>query len=377
MAVEPVRGLNAAMFAAASNRADVISFLAKHGADLKATTKIVDLNAIDRSSFGGILFGNPAPPPAPGQTAAQAAAGLGQSQPNPQAGRNFPGGRGMGKAGIDRQYQLNELVSTQGGMTPLLFAARQGYMESAQALIAAGVDVNQVSAGDKASPLLVATLNGHFDLAKYLLDHGANPNLAEDNGATPLYAVVNCEWAPKSLYPQPRAYLNQKVGYLDLMTALLDKGADPNARLKKKVWYSGYSFDLSGVDEIGATAFWRAAYASDVDAMKLLVARGADPTIPSMKGAGRAAHRGRRTRRAGRGDDAAGSGGWPGRAAAGRGRRIGVRRRVRRQLAPLRARRACSPRSNTSSKSCTPTSTRRITKATPRCTTPRRAATSR
>ncbi len=285
--VEPVRGLSAAMFAAASNRADVIEFLAKHGASLKATTKIVDLNSIDRSSYGGILFGNPAPPPAPGQTPAQAAAGLGQSQPNPQAGRNFPGGRGMGKAGIDRQYQLNELVSTQGGLTPLLLAARQGYMESAQAIIAAGADVNQVSAGDKTSPLLIATLNGHFDLAKYLLDHGANPNLAEDNGATPLYAVVNCEWAPKSLYPQPRAYLNQKVGYLDLMTALLDKGADPNARLKKKVWYSGYSFDLSGVDEIGATAFWRAAYASDVDAMKLLAARGADPNIPSMKGAGR------------------------------------------------------------------------------------------
>ena len=293
-AVEPVRGLNAAMFAAASNRAAAIEFLAKHGADLKATTKIVDLNSIDRSSYGGILFGNPAPPPAPGpstgsgQAPAQAAAGLGQSQPNPQAGRNVPGGRGMGKAGIDRQYQLNELVSTQGGITALLFAARQGYLESVQALIDAGANVNQVSAGDKASPLLVATLNGHFDLAKYLLDRGANPNLAEDNGATPLYAVVNCEWAPKSLYPQPRAYLNQKVTYLDLMTALLDKGADPNARLKKKVWYSGYSFDLSGVDEIGATAFWRAAYASDVDAMKLLVARGADANIPSMKGAGRA-----------------------------------------------------------------------------------------
>src|SRR6185436_4680928 len=188
---------------------------------------------------------------------------------------------------IDRQYQLNELIYAQGGLTPLLLAARQGYTESVQALLTAGADVNQLSAGDKTSPLLIATINGHFDVAKALLDRGANPNLAGENGATPLYAALNCEWAPKSLYPQPRAYLNQKVGYLELMQALLDKGADPNARLKKKVWYSGYSFDLSGVDEIGGTAFWRAAYASDVDAMKLLVARGADPNIPTIKPAGR------------------------------------------------------------------------------------------
>jgi ankyrin repeat protein len=94
-------------------------------------------------------------------------------------------------------------------------------------------------------------------------------------------------WAPKALYPQPRAYEQQAVTYLDLMGALIDKGADPNARLRMKVWYSGYDFDLSGVDEIGGTAFWRAAYASDIDAMKLLVSKGADPSIPSMKGAGR------------------------------------------------------------------------------------------
>ena len=297
-AKESTRGLNAAMFAAASNRAAVIAELARHGADFKATTNIVDLNTIDRSSFAGILFGNPAPPPGPGGAAAGGRGGRGvpgapadaaaQTAAGGQPGRNFPGGgRGAGKAGIDRNYQLNELVYTQGGMTALLLASRQGYAETAQALLDAGADINQVSAGDKTSPLLIATLNGHFDLAKSLLDRGADPMLASENGATPLYAALNCEWAPKSLYPQPRAYLNQKVTYLDLMKALLDKGADPNVRLTKKIWYSGYSFDLSGVDEIGATPFWRAAYASDVNGMKLLVAYGADPKVPTMKGAGR------------------------------------------------------------------------------------------
>ena len=84
-------------------------------------------------------------------------------------------------------------------------AARQGHLEAVQLLLDAGAPINQVSAGDKSSPLLVAIINGHFDLAKYLLDKGADPNLASDNGAAPLYAAINVQWAPKALYPQPRA----------------------------------------------------------------------------------------------------------------------------------------------------------------------------
>ena len=172
-------------------------------------------------------------------------------------------------------------------MLVALIARRQGYMDAVKLLLENGADVNQPTDGDRSTPLLVATVNGHFDLAQYLLERGADPNGASENGATPLYAALNVQWAPKALYPQPRAYLQQKLTHMDVLRLLLDKGADPNVRLKKKVWYSGYNFDLSGVDECGATPFWRAAYASDIEAMKLLVAHGADPNIPTFKPAGR------------------------------------------------------------------------------------------
>ena len=116
-----------------------------------------------------------------------------------------------------------------------------------------------------------------------MLERGANPNLVAENGVGPLYAAINLMWAPRAGYPQPRAQLNQTVSYLDLMKRLLDAGADPNQRVFRKVWYTNYNFDQSGVDEAGATAFWRAAYGADVDAMKLLVSYGADPAIPTIK----------------------------------------------------------------------------------------------
>jgi uncharacterized protein len=319
-ATESVRGNTALTFAAASNRAAVIELLLKRGADHRITTKVTDLSALTRDRIG-FVGGNPPVPgqPAPGGQGAQEEPSAGAPKPEGQQGRSpapepnaasasqagqrpgsaaaqtAAGGERAGGAparrpqvaGVDRQFQLNELVAYHGGLTPLLFAARQGYLESAQALVNAGADVNQTSEGDKTSPLLMAIINGHFDLAQYFVEKGADPTLASENGVTPLYAALNVQWAPKALYPQPRAYQQQKATYLDVMTSVLEHGADPNARLKKKVWYSGYSFDLSGVDEIGATPFWRAAYAADVEAMRLLVEHGADPNIRTMKPAGR------------------------------------------------------------------------------------------
>ena len=281
-AKDTYRGQTALMYAAASNRPAVIELLVARGADVKASSSVTDLSSLTREGQG--FGGNPQVPGAPGGPGGAAPAG----GPGGGPGAKPVGPRAPQVPGVDRSYQLNELVLAQGGLTPLLFAVRQGYTESVASLLKVGAPINQVCAGDKTSPLMMAVINGHFDLAQMLLEKGADPALAADNGATPLYAALNVEWAPKALYPQPRAHMQQKVAYLELMNALIEKGADPNARLTKKVWYSGYSFDLSGVDEIGATPFWRAAYASDVAAMRLLVGYGADPTIPTIKPAGRA-----------------------------------------------------------------------------------------
>jgi uncharacterized protein len=247
------------IFAAANNRLEAVRLLIARGADKNAATKLTDLSALSRNGEnpdGRNLAVKP------------------ETRPRPPK---------ILVPGVERQHLFNEQVAWQGGMTPLLYAVRQGHAEVARALLDAGVDVNQRKGGDNASALLVATVNGQFDLAAMLLERGANPNLIAENGVAPLYAAINLTWAPRAGYPQPRAQANQKLSYLDYMTRLLDAGADPNQRVSKKVWYSNYNFDQSGIDEAGATPFWRAAYGADVAAMKLLVSYGADPVIPTVK----------------------------------------------------------------------------------------------
>jgi ankyrin repeat protein len=169
-----------------------------------------------------------------------------------------------------------------GGLTPLHYAARQGHFDAVRALLDRGVDINEVTA-DKTTPLMLAVINGHFDLAMFLLERGADPRIATMAGGTPLYRVVDLQWAPKSFYPQPDTK-QEKVSYLDLMKALLARGADPNARLTRQLWYTGYGFELEGLDPAGATPFLRAAEVADVDAMRLLIAAGADPNIQTTEG---------------------------------------------------------------------------------------------
>lgn len=305
------------MFAAASNRLDVMQTLIAAGADLAATTKVVDFtqraraDGQDRARRNRVIAaanepentrGRAGAPPQQGQqqrTAATAAQARGEQRPDTareraQAADPDRPTRTAGAPDPDsptapdsarpavRALSYDAQVGHQGGMTALHYAARDGRMDAVRQLVEAGADVNQVTAGDKSSPLLVAVVNGNYDLAMWLLDRGADPNLASDDGAAPLFAVLNCEWALRTWYPQPTAYQQQKTTYIELMQALLDKGADPNARVSTHIWYAAYNAGRMGVDFTGATAFWRAAYATDVAAMRLLVKYGADPNVSTM-----------------------------------------------------------------------------------------------
>ena len=285
------------MFASASNRVAVIEALLEAGADTQMTGKVVDIAARDKvdredararreriSRLRDQLMGIERPKPAVGQPGP-----VSEPSPTPTTASAQPSEQLEASAmEVDLQEEPEplgypDLVGAHGGLTALLLAAREGHAEATRTLLAWGADINGLSSSDRTSPMLMATINGHLDLAMYLLDQGAAPTLASDAGATPLYAALNMHWAPKSRHPQPTDYMQQETSYLTLMKATLDAGADVNARLTKSLWYTTYNRDLLGVGRTGATPFWRAAYALDVRAMRMLLQHGADPTLPTLK----------------------------------------------------------------------------------------------
>lgn len=187
--------------------------------------------------------------------------------------------------GFNANYEAT--VGSMGGLTALHHAVRQGNIPATLALLEGGANIDEVSATDSVTPLLHAAINGHFDLAMELVKRGANPKLASTHGLTPLYAAINTFWHPRSRYPQPQAVQLQKTTHYELMGALIKAGADVNVRMKKNIWFFGYSncgnanCGLELLD--GTTPFWRATYAVDLEAMKLLKAAGAIDTIPSYR----------------------------------------------------------------------------------------------
>ena len=288
------------MFAASYNRTPAVRVLLEHGADPNLATKVVDVLrsvALDREAsellrnrVEGLRFeAEPgterALTPAEVRDAINAQreflrADHSERELDPddliQYRADYPGGPPLA-----RPPYRETLVGMTGGMTALLHAAREGHVEAALALLDGGADIDQVG-GDGTSPLLMTILNGQFDLAMELVERGADPDRAADtDGISPLFAVLQTHWAPKSNYPQPRAHDNEQTEYLELLQALLDAGANPNVQLNTHLWYWEFGLTKMGINLEGATPFYRAAFAQDIEAMKMLTAHGADPDIPT------------------------------------------------------------------------------------------------
>jgi uncharacterized protein len=182
----------------------------------------------------------------------------------------------------ERPPSYGQRVAQWGGLSPLHHAVRQGHVGAAMTLLDGGADINRVT-GDNTTPLLMASLNGQWDLASVLVEKGADPTIASSSGATPLYAVLEREWHPRSSYAHPTEHQQQETNHLEMLEELLEAGADPNARLTQHLWYMEYTFSQLSVNTKGATPFWRAAYALDLAAMRMLAEYGADSDIRTMK----------------------------------------------------------------------------------------------
>jgi ankyrin repeat protein len=224
-AKETLRGTTALMWAAEQGHSEIIRLLTQHRAEVNAQSAVIT------------------PPKR---------AGLGFAAAN-------KGGNGP----------------SRGALTALLFAVREGSLESVTALTAAGADVNLPSV-DGSSPLLVAVQDGFYDIGRFLIDHGAKVNQANAKGWTPLYLAVKIRDQETTAIPGPST-----DGVLPFIQTLLEHQADPNARIKADTEIH-QGMTAAWLKESGATPLLRAAICGDLTVVKMLLDHGADPLIPTL-----------------------------------------------------------------------------------------------
>jgi uncharacterized protein len=163
-----------------------------------------------------------------------------------------------------------------GQWTPLMYAARQGAMEAGKVLLARGAGVN-LTDPDGVTALVLAIVNYHYDFAALLLDHQADPNLADSGGQAALFAAIDMNTLPW-MFGRPELPAPSKVTASALIEQLLKRGANPNATLSAVTVQRAHT-DGDFALGPGTTPFQRAAKAGDAPTMRLLLAHGADPNL--------------------------------------------------------------------------------------------------
>jgi len=244
---ENLRGTTALMWTAAESHPAALKVLIEYGPDINARS-------------------NPAPKGRSAYLAPTAVTRARQfadenERPNDRPARNASDARADG-----------------GGLTPLVFAARRGDVESIRILLDAGADVNGTTQYGWTA-LLTATQNRYYAAADFLLERGADPNIANKGGWTPLYLATDNRNIEGGDYPVRKPDMDHLV----FIKKLLDKGANPNARAIDST-ETRTIFTMQWLYEDGATAFLRAAQSGDVKLMKLLLEYGADLLIPTKNG---------------------------------------------------------------------------------------------
>jgi len=272
-------GETALMTATRSGNIDAVKALLQHGADIKAKDTVTHQTALMwavRSNFPAAVelyleYGS--------EINARTRTGKTPAARPPGAGGGSHGA-GIVRSGWPEQGFQGE---TPGGMTPLLYAARDGRTAIVRVLLAAKADVQQADVNG-ITPLLMALTNNHLDTARLLLESGAAPNATDWWGRTPLYAAIEIR---NRDYGRNNEHEIDRPAALEVIRMLLDRGASVNARTKEVP--PGRRFvtplgDLSWVDFTGQTPFLRAALAGDITVMRLLLEKGADPNIATFAG---------------------------------------------------------------------------------------------
>jgi uncharacterized protein len=283
---ERLRGTTALMWAAANGNTDAVRLLIAKSADVDARSGTVRpgrlpyLAESSRSRIEEFIEGRGQGGTVVRQDAPDAGAGV-KDDPTALATAD----RELSEERVRAEGALKKFPNPApdahrgpkqfGGLTPLIFAARQGDLETVKVLLQAKADVNETSEYGWTA-LLDATQNRFYRVGVYLLDHGADPNLANEGGWTPLYIATDNRNIEGGDYPTRKPDMD----HLEFIKRLLAAGAKTNLRMRSST-ETRTVFTHQWLNEEGATPFLRAAQSGDLVLMKLLLEHGADPSIPT------------------------------------------------------------------------------------------------